>query len=714
MKFSFVIIAYNEENNIAACVDSIVTQKLLGNSYEIIVVDDGSHDKTSEIVKKLAKSDHRVKLVSDGKNHGRGYSRYAGVKSSSGQLVIMVDADILLPKTWLTTCLEHIKNHDVVGGIAVPDGDVAYIYRRFKLKPKTVMGSTTITGNNGMYKRVVFSKVNFDKALREGEDVDFNHHAAAAGLSTYCIPGLTVEHQESKSLPVSMLWLYQSGVGATRQLLRFHEVRLPDLAFAGTLLATIGAIILSFVTNTGTWFVLPLLGLVGASFMHIRNKFYLPLSHLLTVVVAIIVDSVLICCYYLGRTIGPIIYLKDFVAKHNKYTAVNSDKNTIIIISDNPKLRGRRYFIAKSLADRGWDVHYLMWDDPFHTHGLALLAHFFTSIFTYEYRHGKLTVHKIGRLPYYWPYINGLLFKFQLNRLYKRTGASLIFTESYNNETEVPKNLPFIYDLADDYAAPADLYGSLVYKLAFKLLGIKGTMRRQCKNALAVTAVSNILCDFAKQYNKTVVKLPNGLDTDAVKFALENQSTNAKNPFSLIYVTGFWQWSHAIETLEAVVALRQEFPRIEITLIGDGSETPRIKSFIKENRAEKYIHYMGYITDRKVIFSLINESAIGLNISVKDKFRDASFPLKVLEYSSLGKKVVSTNIAEVENLRFPNIFFTKNSTRQSNINAAIRNALLHKGQKNEYKDLSTFVLKKYNWDVLTGELLNLINGVLEK
>jgi glycosyltransferase involved in cell wall biosynthesis len=309
MKYSFIIIAYNEEHNLEACIESILNQELLGKSYEIIVIDDGSRDQTPTIVKGLSKKNNQIKLVSDGLNHGRGYGRYTGVKTSHGDYIIMVDADILLPKEWLSICLKNIKKHDVVGGIAVPDGDVAYIYNRFKLKPKTVMGSTSITGNNGFYRRTVFDKVNFDKNLREGEDVDFNHRSLAAGFSSFSIPKLSVEHQEHKSFIRTMHWLYQSGVGATRQLFRFKEIRLPDLAFAATLGATILALVLCLVSGSPLWFIFPLLCVFGASFMHLKGKFWLTFRRPIASLGSLCLNTILIFCYYVGRLVGPLVYV---------------------------------------------------------------------------------------------------------------------------------------------------------------------------------------------------------------------------------------------------------------------------------------------------------------------------------------------------------------------------------------------------------------------
>lgn len=314
MTYSFVLIAYNEENTIITCIQSILAQDELGEDFEIIIADDGSRDSTRQLVTDFAAQNHRVRLIGDGKNHGRGFGRYSGVNAAQGEYVIMVDTDIVLPRNWLAIALAHTNEYDVVGGIAVPDGDVAYVYRRFKLKPKTVMGTTTITGNNGLYKREVFKKLNFDPNLREGEDVDFNNRALPLGVREFCIPGLTVEHQEHKSFPRSMLWLYQSGVGATRQFIRFREIRLPDLAFAATIATLALAIAVNIIYGSPLGYAIPLLGIIGASLLHLRGKFYLGASPFGSLA-ALVTNSLLIFCYYVGRLTGFPIYWK----QHRKH-----------------------------------------------------------------------------------------------------------------------------------------------------------------------------------------------------------------------------------------------------------------------------------------------------------------------------------------------------------------------------------------------------------
>ena len=182
------------------------------------MVDDGSTDATADLVREMQVRNDSLRLIEQA-NRGRGAARAVGVKAAEGELIAMVDADICLPRTWLATCLSSIEEYDVVGGTAVPDGDVTYLYNTFRLTAVGAPATTTVTGNNGLYRRRVFDHVMFDEQLREGEDIDINHKLLARGYRLACLPGLQVEHHEDKSLGRSVTWLYESGRGATRQSL---------------------------------------------------------------------------------------------------------------------------------------------------------------------------------------------------------------------------------------------------------------------------------------------------------------------------------------------------------------------------------------------------------------------------------------------------------------------------------------------------------------
>ncbi|HEU4913850.1 MAG TPA: glycosyltransferase family 4 protein [Candidatus Saccharimonadales bacterium] len=385
-----------------------------------------------------------------------------------------------------------------------------------------------------------------------------------------------------------------------------------------------------------------------------------------------------------------------------------------IIVPNAPVMAARHFCIAKTLIEQGHEVHYMMWALPYNIKPSEMLKHLFTSLRSKTYVHEGITVHTARRLPYFWPFINGWIFKSQIRRLFKRLNADIIFTESFTNETEVPKDLPFIYDLADDYAAPADVYGSPIYKLAFKLLGIRNVMKRQCRNAIAVTAVSDILYNFAKQYNSNVHMLRNGLDKGIIEMTLRDLPTRPTNKHSMVYVTRFGQWSRAIETLEATVKLKKEFPDLELHLVGEGTESAKMLAFIKEHNAEGYIHYHGFIYDRKKMYELMGQSQIGLNISDKNKWRDAAHPIKVIEYSAFGIKVVSTNLAEVEALALPNIFTFSDEPKGTSLIDAMRRALQSENEPSSFEAVSKEVLKVYDWHRIVYALETVINDALKR
>ncbi len=307
MKTSFVIIAYNEERNIAATLDSIFAQDNL-QDYEVVVVNDGSRDRTLQLVQAVAREYPELKIVDLQPNKGRGAARAAGLAAAQGDYLAFVDADIVLPKDWLSRCMSYMSEYDACGGIAVPDGDVAWVHRVFKLSPKVAPHTTKVSGGNGLFKRAVFEKIGFDPNKRNGEDVDLGYQIDAAGLNTTSIRDLLVEHHETKTYGESLSWLFESGVGASRQFYEHKQVRLPDLAFFGFVIAMLVTIIGGFFIPTSLLTVLIILDLLyvsASSAMHLFTKFNLSKT-LVRSVFGVIANMTLLVSYYLGRSLGMI------------------------------------------------------------------------------------------------------------------------------------------------------------------------------------------------------------------------------------------------------------------------------------------------------------------------------------------------------------------------------------------------------------------------
>lgn len=298
---SFVVIAYNEQAHIASTLQSILAQSDLG-TFEIVVVDDGSNDRTADVVAELGSVHPEIHLVRHEVNSGRGAARSTGVRSARGGLVAMVDADILLPPHWWRTCRAELAEYDVVGGTAVPDGDVTYIHSASGLSPKVVGSSTVVTGNNGAYRAEVLHSVSFDAARSEGEDIAINHALLEAGYRLRNIEGLVVEHREDKGFRRSMSWLYLSGIGATRQLWTYRVVRMPDLASGGWLATLAAALVMRGRPARALALPVAYLGITATA--HLAPRFELDPRHPLRVARAICLDALLLAAYFSGRVSG--------------------------------------------------------------------------------------------------------------------------------------------------------------------------------------------------------------------------------------------------------------------------------------------------------------------------------------------------------------------------------------------------------------------------
>lgn len=88
--FSLILPCWNVENYVGRCVQSILSQDFA--DYEIILVDDGSTDRTGEICRALTAEDSRIRVVSKA-NGGLSSARNAGLEAAAGQYVWFIDSD---------------------------------------------------------------------------------------------------------------------------------------------------------------------------------------------------------------------------------------------------------------------------------------------------------------------------------------------------------------------------------------------------------------------------------------------------------------------------------------------------------------------------------------------------------------------------------------------------------------------------------------------
>jgi glycosyltransferase involved in cell wall biosynthesis len=110
-QISLVIPLHNE----VACLEKNLTQVETylagtGNSYEVILVDDGSQDGTYAVCTHMARHSETVRLISYDTNRGKGYAVRTGVMNATGDYVIFTDADLAVPIHFVGPCLTALQS----------------------------------------------------------------------------------------------------------------------------------------------------------------------------------------------------------------------------------------------------------------------------------------------------------------------------------------------------------------------------------------------------------------------------------------------------------------------------------------------------------------------------------------------------------------------------------------------------------------------------
>jgi glycosyltransferase involved in cell wall biosynthesis len=107
---SFIIPVYNVEQYLTDCFDSIIVQP--DTDIEIVIINDGSTDKSTEICNNYALKDERIKLIHK-KNEGLGYARNTGLETASGDYIAFLDSDDWVSKDIVRSIKKILQNRTI-------------------------------------------------------------------------------------------------------------------------------------------------------------------------------------------------------------------------------------------------------------------------------------------------------------------------------------------------------------------------------------------------------------------------------------------------------------------------------------------------------------------------------------------------------------------------------------------------------------------------
>lgn len=219
---------YNEEKFIERCINSVLAQDYPQDEMEIVFVDGMSNDRTREIVERCTQSHKQIRLL-DNPNQTVPYALNIGIRNTTGEVVIRIDAHCSYPTNYVSRLAAELKRlkADNVGGVwhTMPAKDTTECVAIAvgSSHPLGVGGSSHKIGVQeikrvdtvpfGCYHRSVFDRIGlFDEELTRNQDDEFNARLINNGGSIYIIPDVVIDYTARDSMAKMRKMYFQYGL----------------------------------------------------------------------------------------------------------------------------------------------------------------------------------------------------------------------------------------------------------------------------------------------------------------------------------------------------------------------------------------------------------------------------------------------------------------------------------------------------------------------
>jgi len=225
MKYSFIVPVFNRPDEVRELLESMTQQTL--KDFEVIIVEDGSKEPCKEVCNDYA---DRLDIHYHWKeNSGPGQSRNYGAERASGEWLIVLDSDVVLPEGYLTavgSTLSHQPSAiDAWGGPDAAHPSFTPVQKAISYSMTSFFTTGGIRGGKGKkldkffprsynmgIRREVYKELGGFSRMRFGEDIDFSYRIIEAGYKTALIPEAWVWHKRRTDFRKFFRQVYNSGI----------------------------------------------------------------------------------------------------------------------------------------------------------------------------------------------------------------------------------------------------------------------------------------------------------------------------------------------------------------------------------------------------------------------------------------------------------------------------------------------------------------------
>ena len=257
---SVILPVLNEENYLEAAVKAVLAQDFSG-PIEVVLAVGPSNDRTMEIAQNLAKTDARVKVVSNPSGRTAAGLNLA-IKNSSHQIIVRVDGHANISKNYISIAVDLLEETGAVnvGGVMAAEGHTPFekAVAGAMRSPLGVGAAKFHTGGSagqtdtvylGVFKRAAVDAIGgFDEHFTRAQDWELNFRLRKNGGKIYFDPRLTVTYRPRKSLAALAKQYFEYGRWR-RVVSRTHKGTInlrylaPPFTLIGVLISLIGGLL---------------------------------------------------------------------------------------------------------------------------------------------------------------------------------------------------------------------------------------------------------------------------------------------------------------------------------------------------------------------------------------------------------------------------------------------------------------------------------------